>query len=81
MREYRKVVKDWLRNVDREELDAMMQSAIFTPDEIRYIRMRTIEGKSFKLIAIDEGVSKSSMAKIADRVARKMYKAIQKMKM
>ena len=81
MREYRKVVKDWLRNVDREELDAMMQSAIFTPDEIRYIRMRTIEGKSFKLIAIDEGVSKSGMAKIADRVARKMYKAIQKMKM
>lgn len=81
MREYRKVVKDWLRNVDREEFDAMMQSAIFTPDEIRYIQMRTIEGKSFKLIAIDEGVSKSGMAKIADRVARKMYKAIQKMKM
>lgn len=78
MRAYRKVVKDWLRLVDREELSAMLQSAIFTPDELRYIHKRLIEGKSFKLIAIDEGLSKSGMAKIADRVAQKMYKAIQK---
>ena len=78
MREYRRVVKDFLRNIDREELNMLLDSAIFTPDELRYIKMRTIEGKPFKLIAIDEMVSKSGMAKIADRVAVKMYKAIKK---
>ncbi len=78
MREYRRVVKDFLRNIDREELNMLLDSAIFTPDELRYIKMRTIEGKPFKLIAIDEMVSKSGMAKIADRVALKMYKAIKK---
>lgn len=78
MKPERRVVKDWLKNVDREELDAVIRMAIFTPDELRYIHKRLIEGKSFKLIAIDEGLSKSGMAKIADRVAQKMYKAIQK---
>lgn len=78
MREYRRVVKDYLKNIDREELNLLLNSAIFTPDELRYIKMRTIEGKPFKLIAIDEMLSKSGMAKIADRVAMKMYKAIAK---
>lgn len=40
----RRVVKEWLKTVDREELDAMLQSAIFTPDEQKYIHMRLIEG-------------------------------------
>ena len=34
----RKVVKEWLKTVDREELDAMLQAAIFTPDELKYIK-------------------------------------------
>ena len=51
MRPHRKVVKDWLRTVDREELNAVIDTAIFTPDELKYIHMRLIEGKSFKQIA------------------------------
>lgn len=35
----RRVVKEWLRTVDHEELDAMLQAAIFTPDEQRYIHI------------------------------------------
>lgn len=81
MREYRRVVKDWLRAVDREELNAVLKSAIFTPDELEYIKMRIFEGKSFKLIAIDSGISRGGMAKIADRVAMKIYKAISKYRM
>lgn len=81
MREYRRVVKDWLRAVDREELNAVLKSAIFTPDELEYIKMRIFEGKSFKLIAIDSGISRSGMAKIADRVAMKIHKAISKYRM
>lgn len=27
----RRVVKEWLKTIDREELDAMLQAAIFTP--------------------------------------------------
>lgn len=81
MREYRRVVKDWIRAVDREELNAVLKSAIFTPDELEYIKMRIFEGKSFKLIAIDSGISRSGMAKIADRAAMKIYKAISKYRM
>lgn len=43
MREYRRVVKDWLRAVDREELNAVLKSAIFTPDELEYIKMRILK--------------------------------------
>lgn len=49
----RRVVKEWLKAVNREELDAMLQAAIFTPDEQKYIHMRLIEGMTFKEIAID----------------------------
>lgn len=80
MRPYRKVVKEWLKTVDREELDAVIRSAIFTPDELKYIDMRLIEGKSFKLIAIECGLSRRGMAKIADRVAVKMHKALMKLR-
>ena len=78
MRPYRRVVKDWAKTADREELNAVLNSAIFTPDELKYINMRIIQGKSFKLIAIDCQLSKSGMAKIADKVAKKIYKAITK---
>lgn len=37
MREYRRVVKDLILAVDREELNAVFKSAIFTPDEMEYI--------------------------------------------
>lgn len=80
MRPERREVKEWLKTVDREELDNMLASAIFTPEELKYIHARVIEGKSFKLIAISEGLSKAGMAKKADAVARKMYKALKKNK-
>ena len=56
----RKAVKEWLKTVDREELDAMLQAAIFTPDELKYIRMRLIEGMTFKEIAIDQSLTRKS---------------------
>ena len=75
----RRVVKEWLKAVDREELDAMLQAAIFTPDELKYIHMRLIEGKSFKQIAILCDLSRRNMATIADKIAGKMYRAITKL--
>lgn len=80
MRPERREVKEWLKTVDREELNKMLESAIFTPEELKYIHARVIEDKSFKLIAISEGLSKAGMAKKADNVARKMYKALSKNK-
>ena len=56
----RRVVKEWLKTVDREELDAMLQAAIFTPDEQKYIHMRLIEGMTFKEIAIDQSLTRQS---------------------
>ena len=70
----RRVVKEWLKTVDREELDAMLQAAIFTPDELKYIRMRLIEGMTFKEIAIDQSLTRKSVARIARRISKKMYK-------
>lgn len=81
MRPHRKVVKDWLKTVDHEELNAVIESAIFTPDELKYIHMRLIEGKSFKQIAILCDLSRRNMATITDKVAQKMYKAITKLHM
>ena len=52
----RRAVKEWLKTVDREELDAMLQAAIFTPDELKYIRMRLIEGMTFKEIATENSI-------------------------
>ena len=71
----RRVVKEWLKAVDREELDAMLQAAIFTPDEQKYIHMRLIEGMTFKEIAIDQSLTRKSVARIARRIAKKMYKS------
>lgn len=67
----RRVVKEWLKTVDREELDAMLQAAIFTPDELKYIRMRLIEGMTFKEIAIDQSLTRKSVARIARRISLK----------
>ena len=49
----RKVVKQWLRTMDREEYEAVLHTALFTHEELRYIHMRCIEGKSFKEIALE----------------------------
>lgn len=71
----RKAVKEWLKTGDREELDEMLQAAIFTPDEQKYIHMRLIEGMTFKEIAIDQSLTRKSVARIARRIAKKMYKS------
>lgn len=75
----RKVVKEWLKTVDREELDAVLQAAIFTPDELKYINMRLIEGMTFKEIAIDQSLARKSVARIARRISAKMYKSGRKL--
>ena len=66
----RRVVKEWLKAVDREELDAMLKAAIFTPDEQKYIHMRLIEGMTFKEIAIDQSLTRKSVARIARQIGR-----------
>lgn len=75
----RKVVKQWLRTMDREEYEAVLHTALFTHEELRYIHMRCIEGKSFKEIAIETGLSRRVMCSVARRIAQKMYKAIIKL--
>lgn len=75
----RKVVKEWLKTVDREELDAMLQVAIFTLDEQKYIHMRLIEGMTFKEISIDQSLTRKSVARIARRISAKMYKSGRKL--
>lgn len=50
--------------------------ALFTETELRYIHMRCIEGKSFKEIAIECGLSRRTMCSIAKRIADKMHKSI-----
>lgn len=75
----RKVVKEWLKTVDREELDAVLQAAIFTPDEVKYIKMRLYEGMTFKEIAIDQSLARKSVARIARRISAKMYKSGRKL--
>ena len=79
MKPERRVVKDWLKNVDREELDAVIRMAIFTPDELMYIQMRLLKGMTFKEIAIDQSLTRKSMARIARRISGKMYKAGKKL--
>lgn len=75
----RRVVKEWLKTVDREELDAVLQAAIFTPDELKYIHMRLIEGMTFKEIAIDRSLTRKGVARIARRISKKMYKSGRKL--
>lgn len=75
----RKVVKEWLKTVDREELEALLQAAIFTPDEMKYINMRLMEGMTFKEIAIDQSLTRKSVARIARRISKKMYKSGRKL--
>ena len=68
MRQERKVVKKWLRTMDREEFEIVIQSSMFTKEELKYIHMRCIEGKSFKDIAIDCNLSRRTMCNIANRI-------------
>lgn len=75
----RRVVKEWLKTVDREELDAVLQAAIFTPDELKYINMRLMEGMTFKEIAIDQSLTRKIVARIAQRISAKMYKSGRKL--
>lgn len=75
----RKVVKEWLKTVDHEELDAVLQAAIFTPDELKYINMRLMEVMTFKEIAIDQSLTRKSVARIARRISAKMYKSGRKL--
>lgn len=75
----RKVVKEWLKTVDREELDAVLQAAIFTPDELKYINMKLMEGMTFKEIASDQSLTRKSVARIARRISAKMYKSGRKL--
>ncbi len=79
MTDDRKVVKRWLRTMDREEYETVLHTALFTSDELRYIHMRCVEGKSFKEIAIDQGLSRRAMCEISKRIAQKMHKAITKL--
>ena len=76
MKAERKAVKEWLRTMDRSEYERMLRDALFTETELRYIRMRCIEGKSFKEIAIECGLSRRTMCSIAKRIADKMHKSI-----
>ena len=78
MRPERKVVKKWLRTMDREEFETVIQCSMFTKEELKYIHMRCIDGKSFKDIAIDCNLSRRTMCSIANRIADKMHKSITK---
>lgn len=74
MKAERKAVKEWLRTMDRGEYERMLRDALFTETELRYIHMRCIEGKSFKEIAIECGLSRRTMCNMAKRIAEKMHK-------
>lgn len=72
----RRIVKQWLRTMDREEFETVIRDSMFTRDELTYIHMRCIDGKSFKDIAIDCNLSRRTMCNITRRIAEKMYKSI-----
>lgn len=78
MKAERKAVKEWLRTMDRGEYERMLRDALFTETELRYIHMRCIEGKSFKEIAIECGLSRRTMCNIVKRIAEKMHKSFAK---
>ena len=73
MKAERKAVKEWLRTMDRGEYERMLRDALFTETELRYIHMRCVEGKSFKEIAIECGLSRRTMCNIAKRISEKMH--------
>ena len=79
MRANRKRVKEWLRQMDKEDYQRLLDTALFTPDEKEYIHMHCIKGMTFQQIYIDKGMSKSNMCRIAERIASKIEKAIEKM--
>lgn len=77
MKPERHKVKQWLRNMDRKQYETLLETALFTADELKYIHMRCVEGLSFKQIAIQCDLSKSNMCRIAKRISEKMNKAIE----
>lgn len=79
MRANRKRVKEWLRKMDKEDYQRLLDTALFTSDEKEYIHMHCIEGMTFQQIYIDKGMPKSNMCRIAERIASKIEKAIEKM--
>lgn len=42
MRANRKRVKEWLRQMDKEDYQRLLDTALFTPDEKEYIHMHYI---------------------------------------
>ena len=58
MRANRKRVKEWLRKMDKEDYQRLLDTALFTSDEKEYIHMHCIEGMTFQQIYIDKGMSK-----------------------
>lgn len=78
MEAQRREVKQWLKTMDREEFEKVIHDSMFTTDELKYIRMRCIDGKSFKEIAIECGLSRRAMCNITKRIAYKMHKSITK---
>lgn len=43
MRANRKRVKEWIRQMDKEDYQMLLDTALFTPDEKEYIHMHCIE--------------------------------------
>lgn len=78
MKADRKVVKQWLKTMDREEFEKVIHDSMFTKEELQYIRMRCIDGMSFKEIAIECNFSRRKMCNIANRIAYKMHKSVTK---
>lgn len=52
MRANRKRVKEWLRQMDKEDYQRLLDTALFTSDEKEYIHMHCIEGMTFQQIYI-----------------------------
>lgn len=50
MRANRKRVKEWLRQMDKEDYQRLLDTALFTPNEKEYIHMHCIEGMTFQQI-------------------------------
>ena len=76
MKAERKAVKEWLRTMDPGHSERMLRDAPSPETDLRYIHMRCIEGKPFKQIAIECGLSRRTMCSIAKRIADKMHKSI-----
>lgn len=75
----RREVKQFLRQMNREQYERLLQVALFTAEELKYIHMRCVEGLSFKQIAILCDLSKSNMCRISKRISAKMRLALDRL--